>query len=117
MTARLAHVTFDATDPNTLAAFWSTVLDRPVDPYVGENFASIGGNETDAQLAFFFIRVPEGKTAKNRCHPDLMSADRETEVGRVVGLGAERIADHDEFGARWTVLRDPQGNEFCIGSE
>jgi predicted enzyme related to lactoylglutathione lyase len=48
-------------------------------------------------------------------HVDFRSDDREAEVERVVALGASRVGEHDEFGVRWTVLTDPEGNEFCIG--
>jgi catechol 2,3-dioxygenase-like lactoylglutathione lyase family enzyme len=113
MTARLAHLTFDAADPPALAAFWSDVLGRPVDPDGSDFFTSIGMKQEPGP-SFFFIKVPEGRTAKNRCHPDLDADDREAEVIRLLGLGAERVSDHDEYGARWTVLRDPAGNEFCV---
>jgi predicted enzyme related to lactoylglutathione lyase len=61
-----------------------------------------------------FNQVPESKTAKNRMHVDLVADDREAEVDRLVGLGAKRLADQAEFGLRWTVLADPEGNEFCV---
>lgn len=48
-------------------------------------------------------------------HLDLAADDREAEVQRLVGLGAARLADKDEYGHRWTVLRDIEGNEFCVG--
>jgi hypothetical protein len=63
----------------------------------------------------FFKWVPEGKAAKNRVHVDLEADDREAEVTRLVALGATRIADHQEWGMVWTVLTDPEGNEFCVG--
>ncbi len=62
----------------------------------------------------FFIRVPEAKAVKNRVHVDLASDDRDAEVTRLVGIGARHVADHDEGGASWTVLHDPEGNEFCV---
>ena len=58
--------------------------------------------------------MPEGKTAKNRMHVDLAASDHEAEVARLVGLGATRVTDIDEWGYRWTVLQDPEGNEFCV---
>jgi len=64
-----------------------------------------------------FIPVPEGKTAKNRVHPDLEPTDRtrDEEVERVVALGA-RVTDdrRNADGTGWVVLADPEGNEFCI---
>lgn len=72
-----------------------------------------------------FLRAPESKTAKNRVHLDVDMADRATspqqrrpavdvEVARLVALGATKIADFDDPKGVWTVIRDPEGNEFCV---
>jgi Glyoxalase-like domain len=115
MTVRLANVTFDCADPLAVAGFWSAATGRPIDPEASEFFASIG--IADDAPGWFFIKVPERKTAKNRVHVDLVAADREAEVERLVSLGASRLADHDEYGHRWTVLRDPEANEFGVAQE
>jgi len=62
-------------------------------------------------------RVPEDKTAKNRLHLDVRvgSAERPAEVARLIGLGATEHGSFDEHGSSWTVLTDPEGNEFCLG--
>ena len=69
----------------------------------------LGGEPT-----WLFNKVPEPKTAKNRMHVDLAAADREAEVARLVELGAKRVTDMDEWGYQWTVMQDPEGNEFCV---
>jgi predicted enzyme related to lactoylglutathione lyase len=51
---------------------------------------------------------------KNRVHVDLVTDDREAEIARLVELGAKRGDDHAEFGHTWTVMSDPEGNEFCL---
>lgn len=57
---------------------------------------------------------------KNRVHLDLAADDVEAEVARLVALGATVIARHDNDGviARHDLvtLRDPEGNELCVGS-
>jgi len=56
------------------------------------------------------------KTVKNRVHLDLTSsaADRDQEIDRLLALGARRV-DIGQSGAEsWTVLADPEGNEFCV---
>ncbi len=118
MAIRLAHVTFDCTDPASLAAFWAAALDRPVDavdPAAAGFFATIDNDVAD-RPSWFFIQVPEARTAKNRMHVDLTTEDREVEVTRLIALGATRVSDHEEWGAVWTVLTDPEGNEFCLGA-
>ena len=60
-----------------------------------------------------FAKVPEPKVAKN-LHLDLMAPDPEAEVTRLVELGGIRIAEREEHGYTWTVMADPEGNEFCV---
>ncbi len=118
MTLELAHVTIDCAEPERLAAFWSEALGRPVDPGGNGFFVSIGRQQPAAeQVAWFFLRVPEPKGAKNRVHVDLKATDRSAEVARLQGLGATVIAEHDEWGTQWTVLHDLEGNEFCVAGE
>jgi hypothetical protein len=64
-----------------------------------------------------FVPVPEGKSIKNRLHIDLAphtSQDREAEVARLERLGATRVDVGQPTDATWTVLTDPEGNEFCV---
>ena len=118
MTARLANITFDCDDALRVAGFWSAVLDRPVaaEPAPSEDFACIGTVDHAGAGAphWLFQKVPEDKVAKNRVHVDLAAPDREVEITRLVDLGAKRLDDKEEYGLRWTILADPEGNEFCL---
>jgi hypothetical protein len=125
MTVRIASVTFDCADALTVGRFWSAALDRPLDPNASSDYASIGfaGRrdtvgwapvEGDNDPTWMFSKVPEPKTAKNRMHLDLMSPDPEAEVAHLIELGATRVADMNEYGYEWTVMADPEGNEFCV---
>lgn len=116
MSLRVAAVTFDCENALTVARFWSEALGRPVDetdpPGASEFFARIPGGDGDPMM--MFIKVPEGKTVKNRVHLDLDADDGAAEVERLLGLGATHIHDKDEWGVQWTTLADPEGNEFCV---
>jgi predicted enzyme related to lactoylglutathione lyase len=108
-------ITLDCADAAELAAFWSQVLGRPADPGATEEFAAIRlAAGSDGRPVWMFHKVPESKTAKNRAHVDLVTADLAAEVDRVIGLGASRVADVEEGGAKWTSLTDPAGNEFDL---
>ena len=58
----------------------------------------------------------EPKTGKNRDHPDLVAADGavEAEVARLLALGANRADVGQKGDEGFTVLADPEGNEFCL---
>ena len=64
-----------------------------------------------------FVPVPEPKAGKNRLHLDLapsLDSDHAAEVQRLVELGARKVDVGQEEDATWTVLADPEGNEFCV---
>ncbi len=60
-----------------------------------------------------FLLVPETKTVKNRLHLDIRATDFDAAIADAVAHGATLAPDVYD-GGRWQVLRDPQGNEFCI---
>jgi hypothetical protein len=53
---------------------------------------------------------------KNRVHVDLTTSaeDRDQEIDRLIGLGARRVDVGQTGEESWTVLADPEGNEFCV---
>lgn len=83
-------------------------LRHPDDP-VDERGAGMGRR-------ILFQTVPETKTVKNRVHLDLLVGpeDRDGEVERLKGLGATVVGVHDAAEGRWTLMVDPEGNEFDV---
>lgn len=125
MAVKIACVVFDCSDALVVARFWSAAIDRPLDPDANSWFASIGFRgrrdregwgpvDRDADPTWLFAKVPEPKTVKNRQHLDVIAVDVEAEIARLVHLGATRIEDRKEFGYAWTLMADPEGNEFDI---
>src|SRR5437773_7244722 len=96
MPVRLHHIVVDAHDLPGLARFWTQALGWKV----------LSERENEIVIG----------TVKNRVHLDLTSsaADRDQEIDRLLTLGARRV-DIGQTGAEsWTVLADPEGNEFCV---
>ncbi|MGH8969920.1 MAG: VOC family protein [Actinomycetes bacterium] len=112
------EMTLDCNDLEAMASFWSQALGRRVQPVVPGQYVALepvdGGEPTLA-----LQRVEEPKTAKNRLHLDLLVPDVDAEVARLEALGAHRLTlgAREEFGQRWFVLADPEGNELCVGQE
>jgi hypothetical protein len=116
---KLGNITFDCDDVLLVARFWSAVLERPLDERSNERFASIGGTDPQrVEPAWYFTKVPELKHAKNRVHVDVTSPDPDA-VPRLVALGATVVGEHEVPGGshRWTVMVDPEGNEFCFADK
>lgn len=115
MTVKLKGITFDAGDVPALAEFWHRATGYDIRDS-GEWFAHLIPQGIGLDH-LFIAKVPEGKTAKNRCHIDFETDNRDAEVERLVSAGATKVADHafEEF--KWTVMQDPEGNEFCVSSQ
>jgi hypothetical protein len=126
MTLRLTEIVVDCRDPQALAAFWTAALGYHI-TRIDHDQAEIGPWEQEpTDLAdqvrhgptaptIVFVIVEEGKAVKNRLHLDVRPVDRspEEEVERLIGLGASRV-DIGQGSVPWTVLADPEGNEFCL---
>ncbi|ASF13535.1 VOC family protein [Nocardia brasiliensis] len=124
MTSKFTELAIDCADPATLAQFWCAVLGYEVqDTDDEEGLVTIGSSAVPegkhrpgpVPPLLTFVRVPEGKTVKNRLHLDVNPVDREQaeEVDRLLELGA-RPADVGQGEVSWVVLTDPEGNEFCV---
>jgi catechol 2,3-dioxygenase-like lactoylglutathione lyase family enzyme len=117
MASRIAQLTLDVRDARRMADFWTAVLDMTAD--IGDDGAAMlypRGGPAEGRQTIWLQPVEETKEHKIRLHLDLRpeDGDVEAEVGRLVGLGAQR-ADVGQTGEEgFTVLADPEGNEFCI---
>jgi hypothetical protein len=110
----IANVTFDSADPRTHAAFWSAVTGyEPIEER--DDFVALQAPDKRGVRRILFLQVPEPKTAKSRMHVDLATRNPEAEIERLVGLGATKVEYREGNGTSWTVMLDPEGNEFCIG--
>ena len=116
MTLRPRNLTFDSADPESLARFWGEALNFTVDVRSNDAFAvPAGWSPSGAEgPRLLFQRVPEPKTVKNRLHLDLTADDMDAEVQRLVALGARMVRLVQEEDLSWTVMADPEGNEFCV---
>jgi predicted enzyme related to lactoylglutathione lyase len=108
------NVVIDVADHDIVVPFWEAALGWTVhrinDQYVGLRAPA------DEAIVFdiLFQKVPEPKTAKNRAHIDFDAADMEAEVARLVELGGSKVAEHSLGAFRWTIVADPEGNEFFV---
>jgi hypothetical protein len=115
VTAFIFHVTFDCQDPERVATFWSAVTGYERMDFGNPDVVGLQAPDSRGVRRLLFYRVPEAKTVKNRVHVDLATRDPESEIARLVELGATRGEYFEGNGTRWTVMTDPEGNEFCIG--
>jgi predicted enzyme related to lactoylglutathione lyase len=114
MPVRLHHIVIDTRDLPMLARFWAQALRWQI-LSERENEIVIGTADT-APVGICFMPVSDPKTVKNRLHLDITTsaADRDAEIERLLALGAQRVDIGQTGNESWTVLADPEGNEFCV---
>ena len=105
----IAVLVIDCADPPSLAGWWSRLVEGDV-TIDDDGDARL---RTSVGLVIDFLKVPEPKTVKNRLHIDFRTADLAEATEQALALGATR-ADEVYAGGSWQVLRDPEGNEFCL---
>jgi hypothetical protein len=111
----------DANDPAALAEFWAGALRYVAEPgYDDPDGASIIDPD-GVGPAIGFLRVPEGKSAKNRMHIDVRRRRAALGSGTQASSGPSGESSMPATRVRGDVRRafivmlDPEGNEFCVG--
>jgi len=107
-------VTIDCADPVSLAKFWTEAAGLEIRANLGDGAFVVLGQSDGNGIRLGLQQVPEPRTGKNRVHVDWTASDRPAEVARLTALGAIEVAEHTHPGLVWTVLTDPEGNEFCV---
>ena len=106
-------VVIDTTDPARLAAFWTWAVGYTVS-HAGDPYTVLAPSTAD-RPELVLQRVIDPEVGGSRLHLDLLVDDLDAAVDRLVELGA-RVASEDRAyeDHRWRVLRDPDGNVFCV---
>lgn len=119
-------IVIDCKDVSAQARWWAETLDWQViyeaadevviipkgvegKPLTAEEWTQVGPG-------IVFVPVPEAKHVKNRMHIDLApykTDDRDAMISGLVERGAS-LVDVGQGEVSWTVLADPEGNEFCV---
>jgi predicted enzyme related to lactoylglutathione lyase len=113
-TGPIASVVVDCADPRAMARFWGEAMDWTLHKVTDHSAVLRSAKGVGPYLQF--LRTPDVKTVKNRVHLDLRpypGDDQEAEVARLRVLGATGI-DLGQGDVPWTILADPEGNEFCV---
>ncbi|SMQ71996.1 hypothetical protein SAMN06295905_1978 [Devosia lucknowensis] len=116
------EIVFDCAEPAVLAAFWAALLDgysvRPGDQADAAISAALGLDPdvpTTIMLdgpgpSICFQNVDGQRPDNNRVHFDVQVSDRANEVDRLKEAGASV----DRVLPTYTVMRDPEGNQFVL---
>lgn len=113
--ARIPVTVLDCPDPQRLAAFYSAVLDWPID----ENDPEWSSIRADYGDSIQFQRVGDytapqwpGQQVPQQFHLDLEVDDLDASERAVLELGATKT-EHQP-GSTFRVFLDPAGHPFCL---
>ena len=110
---RIGSIVIDCNDFSGMMRFWQEALN-----YVPREPLSTGWvvlrDPTGKGPNVSLNHVPRKSTRRNRLHLDLYTSDREGEIERLLGLGATRNRQAYDSGDDFRVLKDPDGNLFCV---
>ena len=125
------NVTFSCAEPRReLGPWWSSALGWP-EEQIGDDFLQMlrdAGVDVDRELyAYYAVADPAGsgprflfqRREKSRpdsypIHLDFAADDREAEIERLTAAGASVVETKRRDDQTWTVMRDPDGNPFCV---
>jgi predicted enzyme related to lactoylglutathione lyase len=102
---RLHGVGVDCVDAGAQAAWWGEVFGVTPTTYDDQDWVTLEHATPDPVLTLDFAPVPEARQGPNRVHWDVTG-----EVRRLLDHGATVLWEMPD----WTVLADPEGNEFCV---
>src|SRR5215218_227425 len=135
------QVTIDCASPHELADWWAEALGWPVEAqdesFILRMIQTGAASEADTMRhrgalvwkqgaainspepgrpRVLFQQAPEPKTGKNRVHLDVRVGPerQETEVARLLALGATELWRASQGPYAWVTMADPEGNEFCV---
>ncbi len=124
------NVTFACAEPRELGRFWAFALgwpDEEIDESILPQFRDAGVGEPELS-GFYLARAPNGgrprfyfhRREKSTpesypIHLDFSTDDREEEIERLTQAGATVVETKHGTNATFTVMRDPEGNPFCVG--
>ncbi|MCK9928713.1 VOC family protein [Frankia sp. Mgl5] len=137
---RVARISVDCTDVDTMVRFWSNALGYEVSEQGGDS--AVLRHPAGAGPKLLLRRRPEPRAARgeqrpprwaarragrrpepeqdtadkadNRLHLELYAVDAERVIGWLSSLGARQLARYEADGETGFVLRDPEGNEFRV---
>jgi hypothetical protein len=109
---RMKTVVVDSVDPSAMADWWQGVLGGTRGSDDENTWHWVEDIDGVPFEGLDFGPVPEPKTVKNRVHWDVELNDG-VEVGDLQAAGATVLRRPDDE-IRWTIMADPEGNEFCL---
>jgi predicted enzyme related to lactoylglutathione lyase len=124
------NVTFACAEPRELGRFWAFALgwpDEEIDESLLQQFRDAGVGEPDLSgfhlvraanggaPRFYFHRREKSRPESYPIHLDFGTGDREAEIERLTAAGASVVETKRGTSLTFTIMRDPDGNPFCVG--
>ncbi len=117
MGLRVIELVIDCADHGEVVDFWAAAFGYERREVNEQYVALVPPERAPGMPPLLFQKVPEPKVVKNRVHLDTHGESMSAEVARLRELGATVIAERSLGQLTWTVMADPEGNEFCVSGD
>ena len=117
MALTVMELVIDCADHGAVVDFWAAAFGYERREVNEQYVALVPPERGPGRPPLLFQKVPEPKVVKNRVHFDTHAESMSAEVERLTGLGATVIAERSLGQLSWTVMADPEGNEFCVSGD
>ena len=111
----VGSVVINVIDFERQKTFWGAVLGSDVAKQIAPFFAWFRPQH-EGGISVALQSVDSPTEGPRRLHLDTKVPDISTAKDRIIELGGSHVADHEIDGFHWTVMADPEGNEFCISA-
>lgn len=109
----ISHIIIDCSDIRQVSHFWSEVLGQelaaPTPPY-----QDLVPRDGDAIVSFQQVEDLKDPSVKNRVHVDVKVDSLGQAEDKIRKLGGSVLRHMKEGSFEWSVVADPEGNEFCL---
>ena len=107
----LKDIVVQALDPTSISRWWAEVMGGELN-YVDADYSHLDEVPGSSLESIDFVVTTQPKTVKNRIHWDVTLNEGAT-IDELVGMGAAVLRAPDGE-VSWTIMADPEGNEFCV---
>ena len=108
---------FTTPNPRRLASFWAELMELPVTDTGSGDLIMLDFDHQVGPVTWMFERSPDGGRRSGAIGLDVAIDDNEgwaVLADRAEKLGATRLGQFEQDGARWIDMRDLDGNRFRV---
>ncbi len=107
----LGYIIINTTASEKSAKFWSVVTGRELGD-VSSPYTDLSPTSDEGGVTISVQQVPDKESLG--MHIDIVVDDIDEAIQQITALGGGLVEEKTEGNWRWAIVRDPDGNTFCL---